>query len=478
MREKIVAILNRTDCFKQALLVNAVFCVFMFYASAMMTAANLLLLGWAAYLLVRGQRRGELSMRALALSSTLLSLFILFNLLSALINLPNNLLRNLQMVGNLALLFYMGYGLQKQSVGENLELFKRLTRLLVGSTFFLSAVTLILYFFNIHIVHFAGRYCGVYSNPNLSGFAANVSLMATFFLLFDWPCLRRRTKIFYLVQLLLQSVVVMLSNSRSAFICYAVFFTVLLVLLIFNRLQGKWILKVLAGVMIAAGIVALAAGIFKITQMATYTASTALHDRLLGDDADEPKKMDPNDGISIDDYIFRPDKFSREETGTQSMQIRWDVLVAGWDTFLTRPILGVSPGDVVRRVCADHPDAFLGNIEDGGLHNSYLQVLVASGALGFLCMLSFAVGCIAKFIRGVKAIGSNRMAFRYQSVSMAMLVSMAVFFLFESSMLYAIGLPAVLFWLLLGHMMDMATRPKAYLAHFDPAAAQEDEHAR
>ncbi len=32
------------------------------------------------YLLVRGQRRGELSMRALALSSTLLSLFILFNL--------------------------------------------------------------------------------------------------------------------------------------------------------------------------------------------------------------------------------------------------------------------------------------------------------------------------------------------------------------------------------------------------------------
>lgn len=473
MREKLVGVLNSVAGFKQALLINAVLCVFVFYSAGMMTAANLLLMGWAAYLLIRGHCRDELSIRALVLSSTLLSLFILINLLSVVLNLPNNFLKNLQMVANLALVFYMGYGLQRESAPENLALFKRLARILVGMTFFLSAVTVALYFLNIHIVHFSGRYCGVYSNPNLSGFAANFSLMATFFLLFDWPNLRRRIRVLYVMQLVLQSIVVMLSNSRSAFICYAVFFIVLLVLLIGNRLRGRWLLRLLTVALISGGILALTTGIFKAAQLATYTANTALHDQLLGDDVRTPKKLQPNDGLSIDEYIFEPDEFSRDETGDQSAHIRWDVIVAGWQTFLTQPVLGVSPGDVVSRVCADHPDTFLGNIQDGGLHNSYLQVLVASGVIGFLCMLTFAVGCVHKFIRGVKAIGSNRTAFRYQSVSMAMLVSMAVFFLFESSMLYAVGLPAVLFWLLLGHMMDMATRPRAYLAQFDPTAVLE-----
>ncbi len=62
---------------------------------------------------------------------------------------------------------------------------------------------------------------------------------------------------------------------------------------------------------------------------------------------------------------------------------------------------------------------------------------------------------------------------------MAMLVSMAVSSFFESSCFTpSMALPAVLFWLLLGHMMDMATRPKAYLAHLIQPPHRRDEHAR
>ena len=120
------------------------FCVFMFYASAMMNAANLLLLGWAVFVGPRAAPRRAVDAGAGALQHAAEPLYSV-QPASALINLPNNLLRNLQMVGNLAAVLYGVRSTKAVRRGEPGAV-QGLTRLLVGSTFFLSAATLILYF--------------------------------------------------------------------------------------------------------------------------------------------------------------------------------------------------------------------------------------------------------------------------------------------------------------------------------------------
>ena len=156
---------------------------------------------------------------------------------------------------------------------------------------------------------------------------------------------------------------------------------------------------------------AAAGGTFKITQNGDLTPpAPPLHDRLLGGDADEPKKMDPNDGISIDDYIFRPDPAGRRPARSRCRSV--GMLVADGIPSSPGPFGQVPWG----RGPAGAPTIrtpLLGNIEDGGLHNPTCRCWWPA-ALGFLCMFPLQVGCIA-VIRGVKAIGSNRMAFPVSS---------------------------------------------------------------
>lgn len=372
----------------------------------------------------------------------LVSSFLLAYLLTILVN-PQKM-ENLKGLASMSIqllvvFFYLSTLDRKQSK----RLLTLVCSLMVAMTFLASAISLVLYVINRIPPVMENRFAGIYINPNTLVVGLLSLFLSVYFLITS-----RRLRWFHGLNILVQLMVTTCSASRAIEGLLILFILLLSLLALLHWLKrgqkGKAILLALA--ICTGGFLSLA-----LTQWAVpYLQVGVLHSptSTMAVASLEAPDIPPRPSFTI---VTRP-----EEEQAGSSQVRFNMIKAGFHTFTNHPLLGVGVRNLAAVVQAENPYSVVIGIENGGLHNTYLQLLVANGAIGFLLMLALALYCLK-----VVLFWNQK-----KTVPVWFFVIYAVCIcahgLFEVSFLFSNSLTALTFWTGLGYLMSQSVGARAY----------------
>ena len=141
---------------------------------------------------------------------------------------------------------------------------------------------------------------------------------------------------------------------------------------------------------------------------------------------------------------------------------RLDIWKSALELFASSPVVGVGHNTLLPYVRAEQPDSYLINndhMEFTSMHNTFLDVLVAQGALGFILYVGLAAGIFLVLVRKRQVILQNT-----QGESMALTaiaISVVCASVLMSEIVYVASPMSFIFWMGLGCMMQASDEPAA-----------------
>ena len=325
------------------------------------------------------------------------------------------------------------------------------------------------------------RVWGVYIETNFQGFldVAVIYMSA----IFCGKSLRKSGKVFWIINLLIHFVCLVLTASRSAMIAF--FGSVLAVGFFFSRnwiSRNQSVVKEI-GKRIAVGALALVVSflayqgtklVMPILQMAAVNnmsfqfrldAAHAL-DRLYmmngldiwGELADyvppaEDENKDPSEEdnkvvLSKPDTIVRQDIEAKEDYSNGRLHVWIDSI----KLIFRFPIAGMSPGNRTEIVNAQEIDVCREIKLGWTLLNGYLEVLVGSGLVGFALLCWFLFGCVSRLWKYDRSYGKYQLEI---GCALGIIIGEMICALFLSELFYTKSIHTYLFWVVLGYAMAL-----------------------
>ncbi|MBE5780362.1 MAG: O-antigen ligase family protein [Clostridiales bacterium] len=447
--------INDVGLFKKAYLLNALFITF-YYSGwyHLSTITTVPICFWALYLFIQAIKNKRYLLREKAL--WMLVAFMAVLILSILVNLPSGLDKNMMSVAAAALTFFVVYYLGEEDSAKQKKTFEDCLKIILVYSCVMSAISILMYFSNICLVNYKGRFCGVYENAILSGLVANGGLFCTVYFIWGWKRRPLLIKLLCIVQIIVQVIMIFVSNSRSAFLCFITFFVIYIGMKIANlhilkNPNGNRVLKIIVALLTAAAILMGSGLIADGINDSMYELNKTLFTLRYPDfDPDNPNYLDTENW-------FAPKPFERDF----SSGARWALVITGWEVFSENPILGVSPGNLVEVVedkltVNGKAPSYLKALQGGRIHNSYLDIMASMGIAGALCMLMFAVYTVIKAYQCTFALRRDYPAYDHNTFVVSLIGAMAVYFFVESTILFTMSFAEAFFWLCLGHLAQRA----------------------
>lgn len=232
--------------------------------------------------------------------------------------------------------------------------------------------TLGLYFFviNFWVSNFGERFCGLYENPNTGAAISFLSIGLSLFLL-STP--NKWKKLFLIMNILFQICSMRLCMSRASNIAVIVLFAVFAALYAYLKKKNIFIA-------VAASLLLVLSCVFVYNTISPKIYN--IRDYVLHKDDDVVQKEEST-GKSNEVYVDVRD--SEDEAVSDSYRL--SLLNAGFRTTLERPIFGYGQSSLAQAV-SENSNIRLEGIKGGGVHNSYLEILIANGFVGFLSFAS------------------------------------------------------------------------------------------
>lgn len=246
-------------------------------------------------------------------------------------------------------------------------------------------------------------YPGLYIYKNALAIASGIGILITVYLLFENNNASIKLKTFFRFNILVQVISLIFSKGRSAyFLVIAVPFV-----LLFMHIKNKSIRKAL----------------IIVPSIACISGFAAFHDRL---------------------YTF--------------LSARNELWYSAWLLIKQNFVFGVGNESLVQNVYSMRPGVILPGIEDGGLHNIFMQVLTANGFISlilFICILYFNLSFLVK-----KADFSYAKERRLDLVLLSLLFGIVFVNLFESNLIYIVSFISIIFWTYLGYFTSIKLNKK------------------
>ncbi|ASW42644.1 O-antigen ligase family protein [Clostridium isatidis] len=115
------------------------------------------------------------------------------------------------------------------------------------------------------------------------------------------------------------------------------------------------------------------------------------------------------------------------------------------------PLLGVGTTSYID-VVKETSDVALNGIEAGGLHNIYLQIATANGIITLVLFIVFIAVSLIKFIRNIKLNNDDKNYILNKNI-FSLIISILVYNLFESALLYIMSFISLIFWVFYGELL-------------------------
>lgn len=246
-------------------------------------------------------------------------------------------------------------------------------------------------------------YPGLYIYKNALAIASGIGILVTVYLLFENNNSSIRLKTFFRFNILVQAISLIFSKGRSAyFLVIAVPFV-----LLFMYIKNK----------------SLRRAMIIIPSIACITGFAVFHEKL---------------------YTF--------------LSARNELWYSAWLLIKQHLFFGVGNESLVQDVYSMRPGVILPGIEDGGLHNIFLQILTANGLISlilFICVLYFNLSFLIR-----KVDFSYAKERRLDLVLLSLVVGIIFVNLFESNLIYIVSFISIIFWTYLGYFISIKLNKK------------------
>lgn len=289
---------------------------------------------------------------------------------------------------------------------------------------------------------FWGRLYGVYWDPNIGALMCCVSLLLAAGVF--RASKHRGIKVLMAVLALLDVFYIAFSDSRTNRIALVAGVAVFAALAV-ERSSRKRRAAACALLAVFAAIILP----FSIKMVYNNVAQASLAAKQEADSAESAETETPEVTLAGTEAVVR------ESDGTDVSNRRFDIWESAVDIFLEKPLFGVGHNTVLAFVEEELPDSYLINndhMDFSSMHNTFLDVLVAQGIVGFLLYLAMGVVSIVtvgKHWRDVCRNTENRcIAF------CAVIVSMVCASCFMSEIIYVCSPMSFIFWMGLGETMS------------------------
>ncbi|MEG0570776.1 MAG: O-antigen ligase family protein [Oscillospiraceae bacterium] len=383
----------------------------------------------------------------------LLYLFLVSVLLSIALN-AMNLTENIQTVIMLVIQLFVLFSGVKTSKDElHKDLFW--TSNILGIVLFIcSLIGFTMYCSNITIYKYTGRYCGIFSNPNIASVLSLAGAVLSILALCYSHNLKSKLgrviyKIVHITSAIMNFVMFTFANSNNGKLMMALFassliFVVCLLIMKFKNMVVK---------VLISSVMAVAVGLFSLFafnfMQQTFANLPSIIDSVI--------TMISNKGPALnqEETIPPSQKFEREEEQKLDNG-RVTIWKQGLNAYVHAPVFGCGPRNVFNAL-SKYNDTVHVSVDVGGLHNMFLELLVTTGVVGFLLYMIFFIGIICVIMKYVFKKSTRELNKRNKAIlsvligSVVMLIAMNFG---ESIMLFSASPYAMLFWLFFGYLFN------------------------
>ena len=392
----------------------------------------------------------------LKLEYILLFLFCCSYAITIIVSGTQHFINEVAILGYTGMLFFaMTYCDTDRSEKEVKRELTILSWIIIIITFLFSLIGLLMFLFSVSMEVYCGdtsyvygmrenRLWGLY-NPN-SGVVLNyVSIILTILLSKN----KLRTKIFSWVNIVLQILCFILTQSRGGWVCliiYIVIYSFFIKRYNFNKTNQalKWCYKAVVtaaiciGVIIGGNLIKTGLGYVPLAierVMTTEEGNVSEKDKILHSKED-----------NISSHLERLDK---KEKNLESISTgRSDLWEMGLKAYAESPIFGVgyrSIDDVLQKQMSE---GAYSNSGGGGLHNVYITVLVSCGTIGFILFAVYLICILKKILLGL----FNPNISTYGKCMITFIPVWLVGELVESRIVLGMNFQAIIFWIMIGYV--------------------------
>ena len=288
------------------------------------------------------------------------------------------------------------------------------------------------------------RLFGILASPN---YLSLISLIVIIFLVLKICCFEKVYRYISLVTIILNFIYIVLSGSRTAFICMMIAAVIYSIVMFYQKGNVKSLLKVALAIVVV--LFSYKAVNFTSEQYLKYNK-----ERLEVQD----KKLENKDN-----------NLSLERTDTSEENIsnnRFAIWKSTASFVPKKPIFGYSGGNWYEIGKKTNPDEYI--IKEHYLtHNGYLEILFYNGLAGFISMgifvLSFFISLVKQIFRDKKEGLVNKDLLSIVMILMVILVSN----LFLSSTFYGISLLGIILFLMAGYFYSIVSTDKSNFKKLD-----------
>lgn len=451
-------LLNRT-LYRAVLLFIALFCAVPFIHAQVGRYVKVLLV-WGAVLLVY-----DLFTKRLALKSKYALLFLWFSasygvtiLLNG--NRSDNFAQLCYMIVFMFLLYSYDLEESKESKWREIRL---LSYMVIGITALLSAACFVTFLFSINRTYplngsnmFIGmwenRLWGLY-NPNTGSTLNMVSIVLSVLFLYKENS-RRGTKVFLWINMVLQWLCLVMTQSRTAWYTLVLFFG----LFVFFRLAGfkrmeTWKRGARLAVRGAAAVLTAALLLVSqkpVKQALSYVPGTIQY-MMAKTPAGEVEEKPSSPSITIEPIDI--DRIELKQEGKRDITNgRMALWKGGIKVFLAHPLFGVGRENIPKEAKPFIVERLHPTLGRGGLHNIYLTTLVSAGLMGFIPLALFVILAFVDMLKILFSRGGCADADKLY-VWIPLLLCLFVADFFEARILFVFGPFSALLWIFFGFTM-------------------------
>lgn len=376
-------------------------------------------------------------------------------LLSAFLTRQYGFLENIQALIWMVIQFFIVYTYDNsKSIEENKKEIQVFCWMLIGYTFFMSLVAIVMLITDYNHYRVAGdtavisgflwnRLWGLYTDPNYGAVFSIISMVLS---VAFYKLSKKPIRVFLIINVILQVLYITFSDSRTALVALmvTVFAATFLLLLRAKKLENK---KVVIQVVISFTLALVLAVGSAVVIQGTQKVGNAL--KVLQYEYMAKHQVDTDNDIP-DTVIGRTDSDINNDVSNR----RFAIWQSGLELFKTSPITGITFRNYVPYAKENLPNTYIVHNDAGdfaSMHNSFVDILVSQGILGMALILCFIVSVLIVFFRYF--FKSKDDEYRYNTFLLLVFLPILVSMMFYSETFYMNTGGAFLFWSFLGYFM-------------------------
>lgn len=291
-----------------------------------------------------------------------------------------------------------------------------------------------------------GRLWGVYTDPNYGAVIGVISILLSLYFLHG---LLGRKRVFYKLNIILQFLYIVFSDSRTGMVALLVSVGFYIYTTLLKKNSEKINVKQrLKNIFITVCICLLMLTGLKLVKIVYNEMVSPVMTTLFFSDEEENEDEEEKE---MEEKIGREEDIKADPSNR-----RFDIWGSGIEILNTTPVVGTGYTTFVSYTKDNVPDTYVLTNDHGvfgNMHNSFLNILVYQGVFGFVAFMIFVFSTIIKVFKNIWILDGEQYRYAITMLSCIAAVVCSMMFLLEGVYTNSIG--SIVLWSFLGYIIQL-----------------------